>query len=244
MDIPLHTDCTLLKAGPAGLYAVDKAPGILSHPNPTQSQSQSPSQSLLPLPYDSTLEAYFDGGRRYFLLNRLDSPTSGVILLSDNPEAAGAVKAAFAEHRVRKTYAALVKGIPPRKKDTWRDFLETERRRGSLRSVVGRGRPNAETGMELLERGNGPPARALITLAPVTGRTHQLRVQCAARRLPIVGDATYGDFAFNRRFKQQTGVDRLLLHSWRTSLEVDIAGRRIAFSAESPLPEAFAVALR
>jgi 23S rRNA-/tRNA-specific pseudouridylate synthase len=240
MEIPLHPSCSILARHPAGLHAVDKAEGILSHPN----KSQSRSQSLLSLPYDPGLEAYVDGDRRYYLLNRLDAPTSGVILLATDAGVAGAVKDAFATHTVRKTYAALVKGIPPRKSDTWRDFLETSRRGETLRTRSGRGRPNAETGMELLERGKGPPARALVALTPKTGRTHQLRVQCAARHLPIVGDSTYGDFAFNRRFRQQGGPGRLFLHSWKTSLEVVVDGQTISFSAESPVPGAFAVALK
>ncbi|MGC9452551.1 MAG: RluA family pseudouridine synthase [Oceanipulchritudo sp.] len=245
MDLPLHPDCRLLKSDPSGLLAVHKAEGVLSHPNPSPARAPAPS-ALLPLPYDPDLEAYLSPGNapRWFLLNRLDAPTSGILLLSTDPDTARAVKAALACHSVRKTYAALVKGVPPRRKDTWRDFLKVTRRRGILRTAVHPGRPNAETAVELLERGKGPPARALVALSPVTGRTHQLRVQCASRRLPIIGDATYGDFSFNRTFRERTGLDRLYLHSWKIALEVPVGGRRVRFSAESPLPAAFAVALR
>ena len=43
-----------------------------------------------------------------------------------------------------------------------------------------------------------------MRLEPRTGRSHQLRVQCAKRRLPIVGDQTYGDFGLNREFAKAT----------------------------------------
>lgn len=52
-------------------------------------------------------------------------------------------------------------------------------------------------------------AMALLELRPGTGRTHQLRIQCANRGLPIVGDRTYGDFTKNRNSK----VESLFLHA-------------------------------
>ena len=50
---------------------------------------------------------------------------------------------------------------------------------------------------------------ALLELQPKTGRTHQLRIQCANRGLPIVGDRTYGDFQRNKALKGEA----LFLHS-------------------------------
>jgi 23S rRNA-/tRNA-specific pseudouridylate synthase len=240
MKIPLHPSCALLKADPAGLIAVDKATGILSHPN----EKKDKAAPLMALPYDFELEAYIDGETRWYLLNRLDAPTSGVLLLADNAELAAVVKEAFAAHQVEKSYAALVKGIPPRKRDTWRDYLVTRKRGSALRTETSRGKPNAVVEMELLQRGAGRPARAMVLLKPSTGKTHQLRVQCASRHLPIVGDATYGDFGFNREFKHYKGETRLFLHSWKTRLQVNLMGRTLKFSVESPLPKAFPLALK
>lgn len=239
MRIPLHPACTFLRHHAAGLIAVDKAAGILSHPN----AGKDVSGSLIVAPYDFEQEAYIDGKTTWYLLNRLDAPTSGVILLAESAEMAAAVKEAFSAHSVEKTYAAVVKGFPPRREESWKDCLVTRKRRGTLRTEVIRGRPDAICRMELLERAASPPARALLALHPGTGRTHQLRVQCASRRLPILGDATYGDFAFNREFRKRTGEKRLFLHSWKTRLHVKVGGRSIAFAAESPVPEAFSVAL-
>lgn len=193
--------------------------------------------------YDFDKEAYIDGATIWYLLNRLDAPTSGVILVANCPEVAEAVKQAFAEHQVEKTYAAVVKGFPARKSEAWRDCLVTHKRGGTLRTEVVRGKPDSECRMELLERASGPPARSLVALHPSTGRTHQLRVQCASRRLPIIGDATYGDYAFNRDFRKRNGEKRLYLHSWKTRLQVPLGGRNLSFFVESPLPEAFSVAL-
>jgi len=240
MELPLHSSCKLLKSAPSGLLAVEKTEGILSHPNPGKSGEI----CLLDATYDPDMEVYQKDGQTWYLLNRLDGPTSGLILLAENRDIAKAVKDAFARHVVRKTYFALVKGIPPRKKDTWRDCLKMTRKGGALRTAVVPGRPDSEACMQLQKRGEGIPARALITLQPATGRTHQLRVQCASRHLPIIGDGTYGDFSFNREFKRRTGLGRLFLHSRKISLEVELSGKKVSFSAESPLPEAFAIALR
>jgi 23S rRNA-/tRNA-specific pseudouridylate synthase len=239
MEIPLHKSCAILKRHACGLVAVEKADGIMSHPNRQSDQGR----SLVNAPYDYETEAYTVGGRKLYLVNRLDAPTSGVILLSEDLECAAKVKEAFFHHAVEKQYVALVKGIPPRKQDSWRDCLKVVRQRGSLRTVVALGRANALCDMKLMERGDGPPARGMVMLKPATGKTHQLRVQCASRRLPIIGDSTYGEYAFNREFKRQKGSNRLFLHSWKTRVHLTLAGKEVDFSTESAIPEAFAIAL-
>jgi 23S rRNA-/tRNA-specific pseudouridylate synthase len=80
---------------------------------------------------------------------------------------------------------------------------------------------------------------SLIRLEPRTGRSHQLRVQCARRGLPIVGDQTYGDFARNREWAKKTGFKRLFLHSLETRIDYDFAGRTRAFAAKAPVPPEF-----
>ncbi|MEX0329919.1 MAG: pseudouridine synthase [Puniceicoccaceae bacterium] len=239
MGLPLHKSCRLLTTHPSGLMALEKAAGIMSHPN-IRGERKS---TLLEADYDHETESYFDGTRSWYLLNRLDAPTSGVILMAETLEVARKVRECFSRHSVSKEYVALVKGIPPRPQDSWRDCLKVVRQRGSLRTVVTLGRANAFCEMRLLERGSGPPARALIALNPKTGKTHQLRVQCAHRHLPIIGDSTYGQYAFNREFKQLKGVNRLFLHSFRTQVHLAIDGTEVDFQAESPVPDVFAVAL-
>ena len=92
-------------------------------------------------------------------------------------------------------------------------------------------------------RGVGAGALAMIQLEPRTGRSHQLRVQCAKRHLPIVGDATYGDFEHNRAFAKRTGEKRLFLHSLATKFEYEWKGKTFAFSAKAEVPEEFRTAM-
>ena len=79
-------------------------------------------------------------------------------------------------------------------------------------------------------QGKGGPM-ALLELKPKTGRTHQLRIQCAQRGMAILGDQTYGDFQRNRGLK----TEALFLHS--ESIECMVAGGKAKFHV--PHPEYF-----
>lgn len=224
----------MLAHHPSGLIAVEKPSGVRAHPN----QEKPDRRALLALPYEAEAEAYrFENGDPVYLLHRLDAPTSGVVLLATEPKTAEAVRGAFAAHAVEKIYYALVKGRPARPAETWHDPLATRRDRGAVRTRTGHGDP-AETRMERLRSFSGPPVLSVLRLTPVTGRTHQLRVQCAARGFSIVGDATYGDFRFNRLYAKQTGQKRLFLHAAEIRLTGD--GRYLPdFRAEAAVPSAF-----
>ena len=82
-----------------------------------------------------------------------------------------------------------------------------------------------------------------MKLMPVTGRTHQLRVQCKKRNLPIVGDRTYGSFSFNKEVAMCTEVRRMMLHSAETVVNYSFEGKVYQFKARSDLPEDFQTVL-
>ncbi|HVU38029.1 MAG TPA: RNA pseudouridine synthase, partial [Opitutales bacterium] len=178
-----------------------------------------------------------------FLLNRIDSPTSGLVLAALDEETAAQGRQAFANGEVDKTYYALVLGRPRPPSGVWADRLMRQpagRGGGGVRMMLGG--PNAPGALAKTNYtclGSNPNAGAMLSflrLEPVTGRTHQLRVQCGAHRSPIVGDATYGDFPFNHEFGRRTGHKRLFLHAARIRL------RGLNFTAESPLPREFSAA--
>ncbi len=242
--LPLGRGFTLLTHDAAGLAAFAKPAGGLSHPNTTRDQPR----SLVDARYEVDGE-YFqwnspEGGlRRLWLLNRLDGATSGVILAAASAELAREIRQMFQRKQVRKVYNALVFGVPASSSQTWRDRLAVTKKGGVVRAGAGGNIP-AEAVMTVVrsQRRTSPPL-TLIQLEPKTGRSHQLRVQCAKRHLPIVGDATYGDFAANRAFAKRTGEKRLFLHSLETSFDYDFGGRVRHFAATAPLPAEFAAAL-
>lgn len=232
---PLGRGVLCLAHETCGLIALDKAAGILSHPNGREDQDK----ALLSCRYDPEDQSYvLSGSKRLWLLNRLDSATSGVILLSETAAMAETVRGLFKAKRVEKIYSALVFGSPSVPEQLWRDRLAVERKGGVVRTRT-EGNIPSECSMRLLCRKGGARVLSLLRLEPRTGRSHQLRVQCASRKLPIVGDATYGDFQANRDFAKLHGHKRLFLHSSETRLTLDLPGGRRRFCYVAPLPTAF-----
>jgi 23S rRNA pseudouridine955/2504/2580 synthase len=237
--LPLGNGVKLLVRDANGLAAFNKPAGLLSHPNASQDEPR----SLLTCRYDKEAQCFrwraADGtDRQLWLLNRLDSATSGVILTAAAEDLALAVREHYAKKQVNKSYQALVFGKPQINFDFWHDMLAVKNVRGQIRTSL-LGNVPAETRIQLIKHTQKAFSTSLIRLEPKTGRSHQLRVQCAKRRLPIVGDQTYGDFALNRSFAKVTKNKRLFLHSLETSFTYEFGGKSNAFKASAPLPREF-----
>ncbi len=244
-DAPLHPGVTLAAEHATGLIALSKPAGVLSHPNSSTDERR----ALLTCRYDLADESFRWKSsatgqiEKAWLLNRLDGATSGIVLLSRSIKLARHIREHFKTKQVQKIYAALVFGRPTAARGNWRDRLAVSKLGGQVRTST-RGNIPAETRVETVQSGSGEfGALTLLQLEPKTGRSHQLRVQCAHRRLPIVGDATYGDFKRNRAFAKASGENRLFLHSFRTAFRFDWEGQSHDFSAEAPVPSAFNAAL-
>ena len=238
--IPLGYGVTPLTRDANGLAAFDKPAGVLSHPNSRADESR----SLLTCRYDLEGECWVwtdatGAERRLWLLNRLDGATSGVILTAANADLARAIKDQFARKKVRKVYQALVFGKPSERVQLWRDLLAVQKKGGQVRTSSGAGNIPAVTQFSFVRHQQGAFSTSLIKLEPHTGRSHQLRVQCTKRNLPIVGDQTYGDFMTNRAFAKATGERRLFLHSLETCFSYEFSGASHAFKAQAPLPKEF-----
>lgn len=238
-DLPFGPGVRVIKRDPNGLWALDKPAGILSHPNRVADRPR----SLLQLGFDPEDEAFVESAgdeetRRFWLLNRLDSATSGLILIALDADVAAAIRECFKQRRVRKSYQALVFGHVRMRSKEWVDPVAVKTGGNQVRAT-GAGGLNARTTMKRDRLIPGPPALSLLELIPHTGRTHQLRFQCGKHRLPVVGDQTYGDFRANREFARRTGNKRLFLHSASVQLEYMHNSRRHAFAAQSPLPQDF-----
>ncbi|MEM0965620.1 MAG: RNA pseudouridine synthase [Verrucomicrobiota bacterium] len=190
---------------------VEKPEGVLSHPNEEGDRSR----SVLCLPYQPDKEEFTVTSELSLrLCHRLDGPTSGLLTLATG-EKANWFRRAWEEGRVKKDYWAIVVGRPRDREFSWTDRLVKKRVSGKIRVEVGASGIAAETrGREITFSRNALPL-TLLQLQPRTGRTHQLRVQAAAHRLPILGDRQYGDFRANRLFRQKSRGSRLFLHASR-----------------------------
>ncbi|MEW4566499.1 RluA family pseudouridine synthase [Tautonia sp. JC769] len=139
------------------------------------------------------------------LVHRLDRPVSGVVLLGKTSKGASRLSAQFREETVEKVYWAIVEGSPDAEEGTWTDRLVKDESRNVVR--VGAGGKEAVLAFRVLERWRG---RSWLEVRPVSGRSHQIRVQLASRRLRIVGDLKYGA---SGRIPASDGGHRIALHA-------------------------------
>jgi len=129
--------------------------------------------------------------------HRLDRAVSGVLLMATTPRAARQLSRQFERRQVTKTYVAMLAAGDATKPVAgaaveWRDRIAkcpdvAQARVVATDDPAGR---EAVTVARILSEVE--PGRWLVELAPVTGRMHQLRVQAAARGMPVVGDTLYG----------------------------------------------------
>jgi tRNA pseudouridine32 synthase/23S rRNA pseudouridine746 synthase len=193
---------------------IDKPAGLAVHPGARTRESLE----------DFLHQLRFGFHRLPLPVHRLDRDTSGCLLLARNPKAHKAFQRAFEEHRVGKTYVAVLDGVP-------------EAESGTVDMLLGKV-STAETGWRMIEDPRGKHAvthwrvaavkdgRAVIVFTPETGRTHQIRVHAASGiGIPISGDPVYG-----------AGKGPMLLHA--LSLKVD-RGAKPPVEATAPLPPTF-----
>jgi 23S rRNA pseudouridine1911/1915/1917 synthase len=218
----------------AWLLAVDKRPGVVAHPG-----YRRPTGTLL----NALLwraRAWPASGRPS-IVGRLDRLTSGVVLVAKTAAAHAALQTVMAGSCTEKDYLAVVYGrVRPA-----RSVIDLRLARDPLdrRRVVASADAGAASlkRVERLDAVNAPRAGlAHQRCRHGTGRTHQIRVQHAARGWPIVGDPEYG--APRRRVVVDAGLaaalgvfPRQALHAWRLAFTHPMTGARV--SLEAPLPD-------
>jgi 23S rRNA pseudouridine1911/1915/1917 synthase len=216
----------------AHILAINKPPGLVVHPAPGHRSGTLVNGLMYHCPDLGPIGSEIRPG----IVHRLDKDTSGTLVVAKNAAALEHLAAQFKSRSVRKDYLALVYGEMTADSGTIRMPIgrhPVDRKRMSTRSRRGR---EAETGWRVARRLGG---FTLLELRLKTGRTHQIRVHCAAIHRPIVGDAVYG------RSKPPSGaadlqallagVGRQMLHAWRLDIDHPRTGERLRF--ESPLPE-------
>jgi tRNA pseudouridine32 synthase/23S rRNA pseudouridine746 synthase len=211
------------------MLVLDKPAGIAVHKGPKGG---------------SSLEDDFDAlrfglPRKPALAHRLDRETAGCLVLGRHHKALEKLGLLFKQGKIEKTYWAIVEGGPQEARGLIDLPLgRLDATRGWWMKVDANGAPS-QTRWTVAGRGewNGR-AVAWLELEPLTGRTHQLRVHCAAQGWPILGDSVYG--SATRSSEPQLGPGLQLL---ARRVAVPLAKGKPAMVVEAPAPAHMLAAL-
>ncbi len=181
--------------------------------------------------------------------HRLDRAVSGVMLFAVTPRAARQLSRQFERRQITKTYLALTEVVGHRDPagdqvaatTAWSEWIDwvakiPDQPRARIAVAGEPGSRQAETAVRRIGDLTGPSGLSItmLQLEPRTGRMHQLRVQAAARGMPIVGDTSYGAADLHS--------DTIALHAWRIAFTDPDTKERLEI--EAPLPEAWPPACR
>jgi len=211
---------------------VDKPPGVAAHPTPGWT-GLTVQQGLLAAGHSVAASG---AAERQGIVHRLDAGTSGLMVVAKSEPAYSALKRAFREREVDKTYHALVQGHPDPLRGTIDAPIARHPSGDGRFAVVAGGRPSV-THYDTLEAYR---AASLAEIILETGRTHQIRVHMAAVRHPCVGDRLYGA---DPVLAARLGLTRQWLHAARLGFAHPGDGRRVEFTSAYPPDLANALAV-
>lgn len=158
-------------------------------------------------------------------VNRLDRDTSGVMLTANTRLASYKMYRLMTEGKIRKSYIAVLDGVPEKIEGTITSYMR--RKEGSVvereECAENEGGKIAVTEYKVIASNN---TRSVVLASPITGRTHQLRVQFAGIGCPITGDTMYGH--------ECELIDRQALHAVRTKFPHPLMGDELMLEASVP----------
>lgn len=165
-------------------------------------------------------------GGEIFPVHRLDKETGGVMVYAKTKKAAASLSRDISEHRFYKEYLALVHGVPKENSGTLCDLLFHDKAKNKSYAVKRerKGVKKAELYYEVLEAKEKDGEKySLLSVVLHTGRTHQIRVQFAARKMPLAGDRKYG---------AQDNEKKLGLWAAKIKFTHPETGQKLEFSAQ------------
>ena len=207
------------------IIVINKEPGLVVHPAPGHNKGTLVNRLLYHCP---ELEG-IGGKLRPGIVHRLDKDTSGTIVVAKNDAAYINLAAQFKSRKIKKLYLALVFGVV--KAESGSISLPIGRHPSNRKkmSTLSRKSRSAKTFWKVIERFTGA---TFLEFDLKTGRTHQIRVHCAAINHPVLGDPIYGGKKAAKKFP--TSVPRQMLHAWRLEFAHPVTEEAMTF--ESPIP--------
>ena len=165
------------------------------------------------------------------IVHRIDKDTSGCLVIAKNIISKNRISESFADRKVKKIYKTIVIGKPQKQKDRIETLIGRHHIHRQKMAVVNHNGKEAITIYDLVrvfeyER----ETLSLLDVQILTGRTHQIRVHLAYKKLPILGDSLYGG-------KQKVEAPRQMLHAWK--IELPHPRTKEILTIECPLPDDF-----
>jgi RluA family pseudouridine synthase len=166
--------------------------------------------------------------------HRLDRPVSGCIVFARHVRAARKISEQFEGRTVRKTYWAIVPAAPTAPEGTWTDFLQ--KIDGEPRTIVVDDKnPAGKIAVLHYRIVQTHPQGTLLEIELETGRTHQIRVQCSSRGLPLLGDTLYGSQVSFGPWHDDERARLISLHARSIQLKHPMTREPIQVTAPLPL---------
>ena len=197
------------------IILVNKPPYMPTHP----------SQNHYTDTLANALRFYFDNKDIPFIfraVNRLDNATSGIVLVAKNRFSAGKLSQSMHEHKISKSYLAILNGVP---NELCGEICSPIKREQDsiIKRVISDDGAFSLTKYNTLIVGD---MFSLVEASPITGRTHQLRVHFSHIGHPICGDTLYG--------YPSHLIKRQALHAYKISFEHPTNGARLTIKAKLP----------
>ena len=165
--------------------------------------------------------------------HRLDRPVSGVMVLALHQRAAKRISDQFQRRDVNKTYWACVQGVELPQQGTWVDFMckVPGEARSEICDEAADGAKRAVLHYRVLQQ---RAEKTWLEIDLETGRTHQIRLQCGSRKVPIVGDLLYGSDQIFGEHHQDERRRCIALHARHLHLRHPMLDKFIEQNAHLP----------
>lgn len=171
-------------------------------------------------------------GKWIYNVHRLDSKTSGIMVLAFSKEAARNLTLQFEKKEVTKKYVAVVEGNPGEGSFDKKVLVKKKTKFKKPALTHFNTLKTLETGISFKKKEN--ICLSFVEITPVTGRWHQIRQHFAQNQNDIIGDTHHGDFTLNKIITEKTGLKRLLLHAWQLDFFHPESNERLSFKATVP----------
>lgn len=209
------------------IVVVDKPAGMVVHPAPGHFTGTLVNALLYHCPNLSGI----GGVARPGIVHRLDQDTSGLIVVAKSQMAMDGLVKAFSSHRdVEKTYLAVCHGASKTVSGRIENLIGRHPVDRKRMAIVEKNGKRAVTEWRLIK--GGAKGLSVFECKIETGRTHQIRVHLSSLGCPIIGDATYGKSALDRKLDPVPA--RQMLHARKLVLKHPTTGEMMEFV--SPIP--------